>query len=91
MRNIRKLAVGLALLAGTVGAGAGLAVAQTDTTTPPMTVAPSTPPDTEAPADAPRDREDCPDKGQRDGGASDGSGADGNADNTATSARLQTL
>ncbi len=67
----RKLAIGLAVLTGTVGIGAGLAVAQTDGTTPPTTEAPASPrPDDQAPEDdRPRGRDgrDCPEKGDRGG------------------------
>lgn len=89
MQQVRKLAVGLAVLAGTVGLGASLAVAQTDPTTPPTTEAPATPPTTEAPADAPRDRaRNCPDKGEGEGGAPGESGANSRAKNTATRLRM---
>lgn len=66
----RKLAIGLAVLAGSVGIGAGLAAAQTDGTSPPTTQAPSDQaPDRQAPDGGGRNREgkDCPEKGNRDG------------------------
>lgn len=79
MQPVRtKLAIGLAVLAGTVGLGAGWAAAQTDGTAPPTTRAPSDQaPSDQAPEDGPnRDGRDCPEKANRgDGGA--GSGAQG--------------
>jgi hypothetical protein len=73
----RKLAMGLAVLVGTVGLGAGLAAAQTDGTTPPTTEAPASPPsDDRAPDERPRGRDgrDCPEKGER-GGNRDAEGS----------------
>ncbi len=75
----RKLAIGLAVLTGTVGIGAGLAAAQTDGTTPPTTEAPASPPsDDQAPDERPRARDgrDCPDKSDRGGGGTEGSSTD---------------
>jgi hypothetical protein len=61
----RKLAIGLAVIAGSVGIGAGLAAAQTDGTSPPTTQAPSD----QAPDEGGRNRDgkDCPEKGDREG------------------------
>jgi hypothetical protein len=74
----RKVALGLAVLAGTVGLGAGLAVAQADGTTPPTTQAPA-PPSDQAPDDRPRGRDgrDCAEKGDR----GDGGGTEDNSTN----------
>lgn len=70
----RKFAIGLAVLAGSVGVGAGLAAAQTDGTTPPTTEAPA-PPSDQAPRG--QDGRDCPEKGDRgDGGSTEGSSTD---------------
>jgi hypothetical protein len=81
----RKLAIGLAVLTGTVGIGAGLAAAQTDGTTPPTTEAPASPPsDDQAPGeDRPRARDgrDCPEKGNR--------GGDGGTEGSSTNAVMR--
>ena len=73
----RKVAIGLAVLAGTVGVGAGLAAAQTDGTTLPTSEAPASPPSDQAPEDGPRrDGKNCPEKGGRGGGGTEGSTTD---------------